>query len=81
MTDGLDRHRHDVYLYSVTGDEFKRLRLSIKYSQAKLAKEMDITIRTLTRWETGEYPVSRMGELAIETIVRRAKRKEEKKNG
>jgi transcriptional regulator with XRE-family HTH domain len=45
------------------------MRQSIGYSQAKLAKEMGITVRTITRWEAGEFPVPKLGELALRFLV------------
>jgi len=59
----------------VTKDEFKKLRGSIGYSQARLSKEMDVTIRTITRWENGEVRIPGVVEIAIGAIVRGAKRK------
>ncbi len=59
----------------MTKDEFKKLRGSIGYSQARLSKEMDVTIRTITRWENGEVRIPRVVEIAIGAIVRGAKRK------
>jgi len=59
----------------VTKGEFKELRKSIGYSQARLSKEMDVTIRTITRWENGEVRISRVVEIAIGAIVKGAKKK------
>ncbi len=61
---------------NVTKGEFKRLRDSIEYTQARLSKEMDVTIRTITRWENGEIKIPRVVEIAIQAIVREAKKKE-----
>jgi DNA-binding transcriptional regulator YiaG len=60
---------HNVYIDTVSGREFKRMRQSIGYSQTKLAKEMRVTVRSITRWETGEFPVPRLGELALRFLV------------
>jgi len=59
----------------VTKGEFKKLRESIGYIQARLSKEMDVTIRTITRWENGEVRIPRVVEIAIRAIVRDAKKK------
>jgi transcriptional regulator with XRE-family HTH domain len=48
------------------------MRQSIGYSQAKLAKEMDVTIRSITRWETGEFPIPKLAELALRFLVQQA---------
>jgi len=59
----------------VTKSEFKKLRGSIGYSQARLSKEMGISIRTISRWENGEVRIPRVVEIAIGAIVRGAKKK------
>jgi len=55
----------------VTKDEFKKLRESIGYTQAKLSEEMGITIRTITRWENGEIEIPKVVELALRSIVKK----------
>jgi transcriptional regulator with XRE-family HTH domain len=52
--------------------KFRELRQDIGYSQAKLAKEMGVTIRTVSRWEHGDFPIPKVAELALKTIVREA---------
>lgn len=59
----------------MTKDDFKKLRESIGYTQAKLSKEMDITIRTITRWENGEIEIPKVVELALQSIAKREKAK------
>jgi transcriptional regulator with XRE-family HTH domain len=54
---------------SVTGNEFRRWRRSAGYSQSQLAREIDVTIRSLTRWETGETPIPKIAELALKYII------------
>jgi transcriptional regulator with XRE-family HTH domain len=54
----------------MTKKEFKQLRQVIGLSQAKLAKEMGVTIRTITRWERGEFPIPRIAELALRNLLR-----------
>jgi len=66
----LDVLGHYVYIDNMTKGQFKELREAIDYSQAKLAKEMGVTIRTITRWETGEFPIPRIAELALRSVVR-----------
>jgi transcriptional regulator with XRE-family HTH domain len=58
----------------VTGDEFRKLRKRGGYSQSQLAREIDITIRSLTRWETGETPIPKIAEFALRYIIERSKR-------
>ncbi len=61
--------------YNMTGKQFKKLRESIGYTQAKLAKELDLYIRTVSRWETGELPVPKVAELSLRFIADRARKK------
>ena len=58
----------------MTKQEFRKLRKSIGYSQAKLAQEMDLFIRTISRYETGELAIPRVTELALRYIVDKTKR-------
>jgi len=60
----------------MTKQEFRRLRKSIGYSQAKLAQEMDLFIRTISRYETGEIAIPKVTELALRYIVDNAKKQE-----
>ena len=54
---------------SVTGNAFRRLRKSGGYSQSQLSQELDVRIRSLTRWETGETPIPKIAELALRYVV------------
>lgn len=65
----LTRYGQIVYSRFVTGNEFRRLRRSAGYSQSQLAREIDVTIRSLTRWETGETPIPKIAELALKYIT------------
>jgi transcriptional regulator with XRE-family HTH domain len=60
----------------MTKHEFKKVRKSIGYSQAKLAQEMDLFIRTISRYETGEIEIPKVTELALRYIAEKAKRQE-----
>jgi len=62
----------------VTKQEFKRLRNSIGYSQMKLAKEMGLFVRTVSRWETGEVAIPKMAGLALKYIVEKTRQRREK---
>ena len=53
----------------MTKQEFKKLRKSIGYSQVKLAQELDLFIRTISRYETGEIEIPKVTELALRYIV------------
>ncbi len=49
----------------MTPREFAKLRKSIGYSQSQLAREMDLYVRSISRWETGEIPLPKLAELAL----------------
>jgi transcriptional regulator with XRE-family HTH domain len=53
---------------------FKKLRESVGFTQAEVAELLGVTIRSLTRWETGVLPTPRMAELALRYIVEKKKR-------
>jgi transcriptional regulator with XRE-family HTH domain len=59
----------------MTGAQFKKLRESIGYSQARLSKEIDVTIRSITRWETGETPIPKIAEISLKHVAAKAKSK------
>lgn len=75
---GLDVGGRFVYKSNVTGIEFKKLRETIGHTQASLSKEIDVTIRSLTRWETGETPIPKIAELALKYIVERSQGKKKR---
>ena len=59
----------------MTKRQFRELRKSTGLSQTKLAQEMGVTLRTVSRWETGEFPIPRIAVLALKTVVMEAKKK------
>jgi DNA-binding XRE family transcriptional regulator len=65
----------------VTKDEFKELRAKAGHTQATLAKEMGVHIRTVTRWEIGEVIVPRVVELALRYIGSMPRKKGGDSNG
>ncbi len=58
------------------GSEFQKLRKSAGYSQSQLSRELDIAIRSLTRWETGETPIPKIAELALKYVIEKKREKE-----
>jgi transcriptional regulator with XRE-family HTH domain len=62
----------------MSGNEFRKLRALAGYSQAKLCKELDVTIRTMTRWETGETQIPKMAELALKYVIEKKSGKEKR---
>jgi len=68
----IDRqYAYDAY---VTKDEFKKLRQRAGHTQASIAKEMGVHLRTVTRWEIGEIEVPRVVELALRYIAQKGRR-------
>jgi DNA-binding transcriptional regulator YiaG len=49
--------------------EFRKLRQSMEYSQAMLSREIDVSIRGISRWENGEVAIPKIAELALKYIV------------
>jgi DNA-binding transcriptional regulator YiaG len=55
-------------------DELKQRRESLLLTQAQLARELEVDVITVSRWERGVHPIPKYIELAIEAIeTRRAK--------
>lgn len=54
--------------------EFKKLRKAAGHTQASIAREMGVHLRTVTRWEIGEVMVPRVVELALRYIVEHVKK-------
>lgn len=55
-------------------DELKRRRESLGITQARLARELDVDVSAVSRWERGVFPVPKYIELAIEAIEARRKK-------
>ncbi len=75
---GLNVDGRFVYKSNVTGIAFKKLHETIGHTQASLSKEIDVTIRSLTRWETGETPIPKIAEVALKYIVERSQGKKKR---
>jgi DNA-binding XRE family transcriptional regulator len=58
----------------VRKDQFNRLRKAAGHTQATLAREMGVHLRTVTRWEIGEIIIPRVVELALRYIAEHAKK-------
>jgi transcriptional regulator with XRE-family HTH domain len=66
------------YAYSqnvMTTRDFKRLRLQKGYSQAQLAREFDIDVITISRWERKVVAIPRLAELALLSLKPRRREK------
>jgi len=51
------------------------MRLKKGYSQSQLARELDVTVMTISRWERQVIAIPRMADLALEALKPRRKRK------
>jgi hypothetical protein len=52
----------DVFVPRLWRDDEK---VSVLVIEARLSKEMDVTIRSITRWETGVNRIPKMAELSL----------------
>ena len=54
----------------MTAEQLKALRTKLGYSQQKMARELDVNIRTFQRWEYGERKISRFVEKHIQEVFK-----------
>jgi len=52
------------------------MRLAKGYSQSELARELDVDVMTISRWERSVMPIPRMAELALSALRPKPKKKE-----
>ena len=62
---------------SMRARDFKNMRLKKGYSQSQLAREFDVDVITISRWERQVIPIPRLAELAVLSLKPRRKRKED----
>ena len=60
---------------SMRARDFKNRRLKKGYSQSQLAREFDVDVITISRWERQVIPIPRLAELAVLSLKPRRKRK------
>jgi transcriptional regulator with XRE-family HTH domain len=53
----------------MSGREFRKLRMSMDYTQERLSKEIDVSIRGISRWEHEDIEIPKIAELALRYIV------------
>lgn len=58
------------------GSEFKKLRNSIGLSQSQLARELDLYVRTISKYENDDLVIPKVTELALRYVAQQAKQKE-----
>lgn len=63
----------------VNGKELKDKRESLGLTQEELAKELDVAINTVSRWEREDRAMPPLLPLAIETVERRLNERRNKK--
>lgn len=61
--------------FAMRARDFKKMRLKKGYSQSQLARELDVTVMTISRWERQVIAIPRMADLALEALKPRRKRK------
>jgi transcriptional regulator with XRE-family HTH domain len=54
-------------------EDLRRRRENLGLTQEQLARELDVTVLTVSRWERGVYPVPKHIELAVEALEKRRK--------
>jgi transcriptional regulator with XRE-family HTH domain len=54
-------------------EELKDRREALRLTQEQLARALDVTMMTISRWERGIYPVPKHIELAVEALEKRRK--------
>jgi DNA-binding transcriptional regulator YiaG len=66
---------------TMKGAEFKRLRTSIGLSQSQLARELDLYVRTISKYENDDLVIPRVTELALRYIGQQLNKKERHNRG
>jgi transcriptional regulator with XRE-family HTH domain len=61
---------------TMNGNEFKRLRKFLEISQSQLARELDLYVRTISKYENDNLVIPKVTELALRYLVGEKKRKE-----
>ena len=56
--------------------EFKKLRKSVGLSQSQLARELDLYVRTISKYENDDLVIPKVTELALRYVVQQTKQKE-----
>ena len=61
---------------TMKGSEFKRLRTSIGLSQSQLARELDLYVRTISKYENDDLVIPKVTELALRYLTQQLNKKE-----
>ena len=52
--------------------------MSINYTQERLSKEIDVSVRGISRWEHGDIAIPKIAELALRYIIEKHQGKKER---
>jgi putative transcriptional regulator len=52
-------------------EEIKALRERLGFTQEELAQKLGVSVRTVSRWETGDKSPSRLARAQLERLTRR----------
>jgi DNA-binding transcriptional regulator YiaG len=64
-----------IVILLMTSKEFQTMRLKKNHSQSQLAREFDVGVSTISRWERGEITIPRLAEIALLSLKPRPKTK------
>lgn len=65
----------------MTPSDLKKWRSEYGFSQAQLAKRLNVAVMTVSRWETGNRTIPSLLSLALKTIECEQKTEKEKDHG
>jgi len=65
-----------LVILTMIGREFKKLRESTGLSQSQLGRELDLYVRTISKYENDDLVIPKVTELALRYVVQQAKQKE-----
>ena len=65
-----------IVIVTMRGKEFKKLRQSTGLSQSQLGRELDLYVRTISKYENDDLAIPKVTELALRYVVQQAKQKE-----
>jgi DNA-binding transcriptional regulator YiaG len=69
----LTAYKHFAYSRFVSARDFKIMRRRKGYSQSQLARELDVHVLTVSKWEREVVPIPRMAEMALSSLKPRRK--------
>ena len=65
-----------LVIVTMIGREFKKLRESTGLSQSQLGRELDLYVRTISKYENDDLVIPKVTENALRYVVQQAKQKE-----